>query len=183
LSPNNFNIIDANMLFIEKIKISRKSLSFLIICQIFSFLMMNKRKYKKTVEFYPLRPFALIIGKGNKQRIVYFSQKSMYHLKKYLMRRLDEDPVLFVSIRKPHGRLSCRGIEREIRVISDRSEVEKNVHPHIFRHTFATLLLQNGASLVAVQELLGHSDPKTTMTYVSLTNEKKKQSYDQYFVQ
>jgi len=124
-----------------------------------------------------------VIGKGNKQRIVYFSQKSMYHLKKYLMRRLDDDPALFVSVRKPHKRLSCRGIERVIKVISDRSEVEKNVHPHLFRHTFATLLLQNGASLIAVQELLGHSDPKTTMTYVSITSEQKKQSYDQYFVQ
>jgi len=124
-----------------------------------------------------------VIGKGDKQRIVYFSQKAIYHLKKYLMRRLDDNPALFVSIRKPHGRLSGRGIEHVIQVISDRSEVEKNVHPHIFRHTFATLLLQNGASLIAVQELLGHSDPKTTMTYVSITSEQKKQSYNQYFVQ
>jgi len=125
----------------------------------------------------------LVIGKGDKERLVYFSFKALYHLKKYLMRRLDDVDALFVTERKPYRRLSRRGIQCTINNIAERSEVKKNVHPHIFRHTFATLMLNNGAELVAVQELLGHVDPKTTMTYVSLSGEKKKQSYEQYFVQ
>jgi len=124
-----------------------------------------------------------VIGKGNKERHVYFSFKALYHLKKYLLQRLDSDPALFVSERKPNGRLSCRGIEREIKVIAGRSEVKKNVHPHILRHTFATLLINNGASLVAVQELLGHEDPSTTLIYARMTEEKTKQSHKQYLVQ
>jgi len=125
----------------------------------------------------------LVVGKGDKERTVYFSFKAMYHLKKYLMRRTDRVDALFITQRQPYRRLSNKGIQREIKIIAARSEVKKNVHPHVFRHTFATLMLQNGAGLVAVQKLLGHSDPNTTMTYVSLTDEKKKQSYDQYFVQ
>lgn len=125
----------------------------------------------------------MVVGKGTKERRVFFSFKSMYHLKKYLMRRVDDIDALFITLRRPYRRLSTKGIQREIKIIAARSEVKKNVHTHVFRHTFATLMLQNGAGLVAVQKLLGHSDPNTTMTYVSLTDEKKKQSYDQYFVQ
>ena len=125
----------------------------------------------------------MVVGKGNKERPIYFSFKAMYHLKKYLMRRLDKDPALFVSERKPYRRLSDRGIQREIKVIADRSEVKKNVHPHIFRHTFATLMLNNGADLVAVQGLLGHVNPSTTQIYATMTDEKRKQSHHQYLVQ
>lgn len=125
----------------------------------------------------------LVVGKGNKERPIYFSFKAMYHLKKYLMRRLDEEPALFTSERKPYRRLSDRGIQREVKIIAARSGVKKNVHPHIFRHTFATLMLNNGADLVAVQGLLGHSDPATTQIYASMTDEKRKQSHHQYLVQ
>ncbi len=125
----------------------------------------------------------LVVGKGNKERPVYFSFKALYHLKKYLMRRTDTVDALFVTERKPYRRLSDRGIQREVKIIADRSEVKKNVHPHIFRHTFATLMLNNGADLVAVQGLLGHSDPGTTQIYATLTDERRKQSHHQYLVQ
>jgi len=124
-----------------------------------------------------------VIGKENKERTVYFSFKALHHLKKYLMRRLDDNPALFVSERKPYKRLSGRGIEREIKVIAERSEVKKNVYVHLFRHTFATLLLNNGAPLVLVQKLLGHENPATTQIYCALSDEKTKQSYKQYLVQ
>lgn len=125
----------------------------------------------------------LVIGKGDKERPVYFSFKALYHLKKYLMRRLDDDPALFITERKPYRRLSNRGIQCAIKSIAKRSEVKKNVYPHIFRHTFATLMLNNGAELVAVQGLLGHVDPATTLIYATLTDEKRKQSHKQYLVQ
>jgi len=124
-----------------------------------------------------------VIGKGDKERTVYFSFKAMYHLKKYLMRRMDDVDALFVTERRPYRRLSNKGIQREVKVIAARSEVKKNVHPHIFRHTFATLMLNNGADLVAVQGLLGHVDPATTLIYSVLSDEKRKQSHKQYLVQ
>ena len=126
---------------------------------------------------------ARVIGKGDVERPVYFSFKAMFHLKKYLKLRLDKDPALFVSERQPHGRLSVRGIERAVGVIAAHSEVTKNVYPHIFRHTFATLMLNNGADIVAVQGLLGHADPATTIIYANLSDEKRKQSHNQYLVQ
>lgn len=125
----------------------------------------------------------LVVGKGNKERPVYFSFKALYHLKKYLMRRMDDVDALFITERQPYRRLSARGIQREVKIIADRSEVKKNVHPHIFRHTFATLMLNNGADLVAVQGLLGHTDPATTQIYASMTDERRKQSHKQYLVQ
>jgi integrase/recombinase XerD len=125
----------------------------------------------------------LVVGKGNKERPVYFSFKALYHLKKYLKLRNDDVPALFVTQRKPYRRLSDKGIQREIKIIAGRSEVKKNVHPHIFRHTFATLMLNNGADLVAVQGLLGHVDPATTQIYATMTDEKRKQSHRQFLVQ
>ena len=125
----------------------------------------------------------LVVGKGNKERPVYFSFKAMYHLKKYFMRRTDDVNALFATERRPYRRLSDKGIQREVKKIAGRSEVKKNVHPHIFRHTFATLMLNNGADLVAVQGLLGHVDPATTQIYAQMTDERRKQSHKQYLVQ
>lgn len=124
-----------------------------------------------------------VVGKGDKERTVYFSFKASYHLKKYLMRRVDDVPALFITERQPYRRLSGRGIQREIKIIAERSGVKKNIHPHIFRHTFATLMLNNGADLVAVQGLLGHTDPATTQIYAQITDEKRKNAYTQYLVQ
>jgi integrase/recombinase XerD len=124
-----------------------------------------------------------VIGKGNKERTVYFSFKAMYHLKKYLSSRKDTEDALIVTERRPYRRLSERCIQGEIARISERSTVTKNVHPHIFRHTFATLMLNNGADITAVQELLGHSDPSTTQGYATMTRERIKRYHDQYLVQ
>jgi len=120
---------------------------------------------------------------GDKERTVYFSFKAMYHLKKYLKKRSDTVEALFVTERRPYRRLSTKGIQRAVKVIAARSEVKKNVHTHVFRHTFATLMLNNGADLVAVQGLLGHVDPATTLIYSVLSDEKRKQSHKQYLVQ
>ena len=124
-----------------------------------------------------------VVGKGDKERPVYFSFKAMYHLKKYFKMRTDAVPALFVTERKPYRRLGQAGIQHAFKKIAKRSEVTKNVHPHVFRHTFATLMLNNGAELASVQALLGHADPATTMVYTNVTDEKRKQSHRQYLVQ
>lgn len=126
---------------------------------------------------------AKVFGKGSKEREIYFSWKALYHLKKYLNSRDDAVPALFVTERQPVRRISNRGIQRAIKKIAERSGVTKNVHPHVFRHTFATLLLNNGADLVAVQSLLGHSDPGTTQVYAQLSDGRRKEQYTKYLVQ
>lgn len=124
-----------------------------------------------------------VVGKGDKEREVYFSYKAMYHLKKYLLSRTDDCPALIITERKPYRRLSHRGIQREIRMLVTNSGLQKKVSPHTLRHTFATLTLNNGAELVAVQELLGHENPATTQIYASISAERKREQHKKHLVQ
>lgn len=123
-----------------------------------------------------------VIGKGNKEREVYHSWKSLFHLKKYLMTRTDDCEALFVTERKPYRRLTKRGIQREINGIAKRAGLEKTVSPHVLRHTFATMTLNNGADITAVQELLGHSSPETTLRYARISEERKREQHKKYLV-
>ncbi|MNY12560.1 Tyrosine recombinase XerD [compost metagenome] len=124
-----------------------------------------------------------VIGKGNKEREVYFSFKAMFHLKKYLLGRADVEPALIITERQPYRRLSKRGIQREMGIIAKAAGLDKKVSPHTLRHTFATLTLNNGADLVAVQELLGHENPATTQIYASITAERKREQHRKHLVQ
>ncbi len=126
---------------------------------------------------------ARVIGKGNKEREVYFSFKALFHLKKYLFSRADQEPALIVTERKPYRRLSRRGIQREIAIIAKQAGLQKKVSPHSLRHTFATLTLNNGADLVAVQELLGHENPATTQIYATISAERKREQHKKHLVQ
>ena len=125
----------------------------------------------------------LVIGKGNKQREVYFSIRALYHLNKYLKKRGDDCNALMITERKPYRRLSKRGIQREIGIIAQKAGLQDKVSPHVLRHTFATLTLNNGAELVAIQELLGHSSPDTTLRYAKITHERKREQHKRYLIQ
>src|SRR5690606_16014923 len=114
---------------------------------------------------------------------VLFSFKAIYHLRKYLMNRLDNVDALFITERKQYRRLSNRGIQREIRIIAENAKLEKRVSPHVLRHSFATITLNNGGDIVAIQHLLSHSDPGTTQRYAVLSDERKREQYKKYFVQ
>lgn len=122
-------------------------------------------------------------GKGSKERIVFFSFKAMYHLKKYLNNRNDDCEALFVTERKPYRRMSNRAIESEINKIGKRAALEQSLSPHWFRRSLATLMLQNGGKLEAVQAILGHERPETTLRYTKITDEYKRDQYKKYFVQ
>jgi len=124
-----------------------------------------------------------VIGKGNKEREVYFSFKALFHLKKYLFSRTDQESALIITERQPYRRLSRRGIQREIGIIAKQAGIQKKVSPHPLRHTFATLTLNNGADLVAVQELLGHENPATTQIYASISAERKREQHKKHLVQ
>jgi integrase/recombinase XerD len=112
-----------------------------------------------------------VFGKGKKERIVFITPKAKIHLKKYLMSRLDDCEALFVTERKPTKRLGRRSYERAIDKLGKKAKLSKDLFPHLLRHTTATSMLRNGASLVEVQHYLGHEDPSTTQIYAHLSND------------
>lgn len=121
-----------------------------------------------------------VIGKGNKERTVFLNATVQVHLKKYLMSRLDDSDALFVTIRKPIGRLGKRAIQKEINMISEQSGIKINIFPHILRHTFATHMINSGMSLTVLQEIMGHDSPDTTMVYSRISNASIESEYRKY---
>jgi site-specific recombinase XerD len=124
-----------------------------------------------------------VIGKGDKERVVYLSIKAVHQLKKYLLSRGDDCEYLFVTERRPYRQISGRNIERIVDVIEQRAKISKKLTPHVFRHTFATLAMENGADLADVQHLLGHENPATSQIYAVVSEERKKQAHKRYHVQ
>jgi len=126
------------------------------------------------------RGHLLIRGKGRKERIVLMGSKAVNALKSYLRERSlslgrGRSKALFVTGR---GRISESTVRRIIRRASLQSGLDKPVTPHTLRHTFATHLLEGGADLRVVQELLGHSSLSTTQIYTHLTMGRIKEIYD-----
>lgn len=107
----------------------------------------------------------VITGKGDQERLVFLNAKAMFAIEKYIESRNDDTPALFVSSRAPYGRLGKEAIEREIKAIGKRSGIGRSVFPHLMRHTFATDMLEHGASLNEVSDLLGHKKLDTTKIY------------------
>lgn len=124
-----------------------------------------------------------VVGKGDKEREVYFSPKAKLYINKYLGQREDGNPALFVTSKYPHSRLGVRSIEREIGKIAERAGFDKSVYPHLLRHTMATLAISAGAKLTTVQHLLGHDDPSTTQIYAETSLEEIKHQYKQHLIQ
>jgi site-specific recombinase XerD len=124
-----------------------------------------------------------VIGKGNKERVVYLSFKALFHLKKYLKSRMDECEALFVTERQPYRRMGNRAIQREIDKIEHIAQISKKLTPHVMRHTFATLSMDAGIELADLQQLLGHSNPGTTLIYANVSEERKQQAFKKYHVQ
>ena len=124
-----------------------------------------------------------VIGKGDKERIVYISFKCLHHVKSYLNLREDDCEHLFVTERRPIRQMTNRAIERSVDKIEGRAKITKKLTPHTFRHTFATLAMENGADLADVQQLMGHEDPSTTLVYSHVSENRKKQAHKKYHMQ
>ena len=107
---------------------------------------------------------AVIIGKGNKQRTIYFSHRSLGWIKKYLDRRKDTNIALFVAFGSTR-RLTQYDLPKMFKYYTTLAGLKKKVTPHILRHTMATLLLHNGCDITFIKELLGHSEIETTARY------------------
>ncbi|AOF49300.1 site-specific tyrosine recombinase XerD [Tetragenococcus halophilus] len=125
-------------------------------------------------------------GKGDKERIVPLGDMAIHWLETYLeearpilCQKHPEEEYLFVN---GHGTsLSRQGIWKNLKALVLKAGIMKNVTPHTLRHSFATHLLENGADLRTVQELLGHADISTTQIYTHITKKRMTDVYKQYF--
>ena len=130
--------------------------------------------------------FIRVIGKGNKQRIVPISPAAIEEIGWWLdIRRTvdvipEDEDILFVSLtRRKH--LTRMAVFRNIRLYAERAEISKEVSPHTFRHSFATHLLEGGASLRAIQMMLGHEKISTTEIYTHLDRRFLREQVLHYF--
>lgn len=120
-----------------------------------------------------------VLGKGNKERIVYFDARTKLHLQQYLDSRKDENAALFVSLRKPCDRITIGGIESRLRKMGQKLEINK-VHPHKFRRTLATMAIDKGMPIEQLQRLLGHQRIDTTLQYAMVKQSNVKLAHKKY---
>ena len=120
-----------------------------------------------------------VLGKGDKERIVYFDVRSKLHLKQYLESRNDDNSALFVSLNAPYKRLKIGGIESRLRKIGRDFGID-NVHPHRFRRTLATVAIDKGMPIEQLQQLLGHQRIDTTLQYAMVKQSNVKMAHRKY---
>ena len=128
-----------------------------------------------------------VLGKGNKERIIPFTAECQKVVKAYidnerkelLKKAKDPTPALFLNAQGE--RLTTRGLEYILDAIQEKTGLFVGLHPHILRHSFATHLLENGADLRVIQELLGHESINATQVYTHVTEEAMKETYQNVF--
>lgn len=124
-----------------------------------------------------------VIGKGNKERVVYLNPKAVYHLDKYLsecQQAENTSEYLFSTERRPHRQMQGKTIQDAVDKIAKRTNIKKNITPHVFRHTMATIAMENGIELGDLQQLLGHENPGTTLRYAAVSEERKHNAHKKY---
>lgn len=121
----------------------------------------------------------VVLGKGDKERMVYFDARTKLHLQSYLASRTDSDPALFVSLRSPHKRLTIGAIELRLREMGRKLGISK-VHPHKFRRTLATMAIDKGMPIEQLQRLLGHERIDTTLQYAMVKQSNVKLAHRKY---
>ncbi len=122
-------------------------------------------------------------GKGEKVRVVFLSPTAKDAVKAYLKARKDMGEALFVNLangRAKGARLTPRAVEMMIKYYAAKAGITKKVTPHILRHSFATDLLQNGADIRSVQQLLGHASINTTQIYTHVTDSHLREVHKKF---
>lgn len=137
--------------------------------------MLNDKAEDKTYELS-------IIGKGKHIRTIFISPRSAFWIREYLKKRHDVEKPLFINTRSnsEERRLTPRSIQLMIQRSSLLAGVSKKVTPHTLRHTYATDLLNRGADLRSVQELLGHKNVATTQIYTHVTNKRLRDIHEKF---
>jgi len=131
-------------------------------------------------------------GKGSRYRVVFLSHQAKYWLKKYLEKRLDLEPFLFIRHDRaankkttnnknvPFENLTPRSVQRLVKRYAKMAGLTKKITPHSLRHSYGTDLLAGGADIRAVQELLGHKNITTTQIYTHITDQHLKEVYQAF---
>ena len=132
---------------------------------------------REDVDFQERQCVAL--GKGDKERPVYFDARTKLHLQQYLDSRIDDNPALFVSLKAPYNRLKIGGVEVRIRELGRRLGIKK-AHPHKFRRTLATTVIDKGMPIEQLQTLLGHARIDTTLMYAKVKQSNVKLAHRKY---
>lgn len=120
-----------------------------------------------------------VIGKGDKEREVYFNERAKVIIKDYLDSRSDDCEALFVSSRAP-SRLGRNSILREVKAVGKRMSPSINVFTHLLRHTFATHAINSGVPIEIISKIMGHSSVATTMIYAKMSNSVAKKEYKKF---
>lgn len=124
---------------------------------------------------------ATVLGKGGKYRIVYFNKGAMTALLKYQKMRTDDWESLFLShSNRSNGGYHQSTVQKRTKEVALIVGIKKKITPHTFRHTFATLLLEEGADISLIQKLLGHSDIRSTQIYLHVHNKLLKQGFQKF---
>ena len=121
----------------------------------------------------------VVLGKGGKEREVYFDARTKIHLQNYLNSRIDNNPALFVSLLRPYDRLKISGVEIRLRELGKRINIKK-IHPHKFRRTMATKAIDKGMPIEQVQVLLGHRKIDTTLQYAMVNQNNVRNSHKKF---
>lgn len=121
----------------------------------------------------------VVIGKGDKERRVYFDAKAKLHLVAYLNSRKDSNPALFVTLDSPYDRLKISGVEIRLRALGRKLNIDR-IHPHKFRRTMATRAIDKGMPIEQVQKILGHSQIDTTMQYAIVNQNNVKTAHRKF---
>jgi len=126
-----------------------------------------------------------IVGKGGRVRTVYFSDKALYWLQKYLEARRDNHDALFISYqntkkKESPKRLTARAIQKMIKQFAILAGIPLTTTPHVMRHSFATDLLSQGVDLRTIQEFLGHKSITATQIYTHVTSQKLREIHKKF---
>ena len=138
----------------------------------------------KATDIYHDEQFVRLFGKGSKERLVPIAQTSLYWVERYLrdgrtqLAKPSSGGYIFLNNRG--GKLSRMGIWKIVRSRTEHAGISKSVHPHTLRHSFATHLVEGGADIRAVQEMLGHESIKTTQIYTHISREHIRDVYHKY---
>ena len=121
----------------------------------------------------------IVYGKGGKERLCYFNARTKIEILDYLSTRHDKNPALFVQRKYPYERFQRGGIRHMLNDIENRTGIV-NIHPHRFRRTLATSLLEKGMSLEQVKVILGHKRIETTLVYAGINQTDTKMNHQRY---
>lgn len=124
----------------------------------------------------------VVVGKGDKERTVFISEEAQVHIRNYLDFRKTRDncKYLLATERKPYRQMSNSAIYREVKIIAERSGLDKNVYCHLLRSGFASNLNARGVDLLTLQVLMGHQDVSTTRGYITINDRSIENEYQKY---